>query len=83
MSEDREELKKALATYRRVVDGGRLGNFGGYPDEIDYETIPGYVIIASVIDAGPKPDLRIYTTAEFIGDMQEVEKENEEEDEEE
>ena len=56
-------LKEAIAIYEEN-DLDCLASFGGYPVEIDYETIPGYVVIASMWDG--KPQLEIFTFDEFI-----------------
>ncbi len=47
------------------VSDVRVDNNGGYHDVIDYETIPGYLVIATV-DHDDAPDLKIYTHGKII-----------------
>jgi hypothetical protein len=68
-------IEEAVKKYKEIVDGARIDNFGGYPSVIDHETIPGYVVIASVVDGGPRPDLDIYTVEQFLDYVGKMEKE--------
>lgn len=64
-------LQDAVKFYEQNVEQSRLDVFGGYPSIINTESIPGWVVIASVIDATNEPSFDVWTVENFINAMEE------------
>lgn len=60
------EVSEAVEAYLKEIDKARVEMFGGQKAVVDYQTIPGYVVIAYVEQAGPEPVLAIFKTEEFV-----------------